>query len=165
VWEAFTEMRLPIASDLPFAYNLSAEGGYRYSNYTLGGTTNTYKFGLEWAPIQDIRLRGGYNRKSLRLPKQYLQRQHLGGYLRYPRPLHLRAREFEVLSDTGCAYCATAPAAGRRAHGATPPHGRNRAAPAKAHCQARALFAKKDSAQVASRPAAICTRRVRISSR
>jgi iron complex outermembrane receptor protein len=67
VWEGFTEMRLPIMSDLPFAYNLSADAGYRYSNYTLGGTTNTYKFGLEWAPIQDIRLRGGYNR-AVRAP-------------------------------------------------------------------------------------------------
>jgi outer membrane receptor protein involved in Fe transport len=67
VWEGFTELRLPLMSDLPFAYNLSAEAGYRYSNYTLGGTTNTYKFGLEWAPIQDIRLRGGYNR-AVRAP-------------------------------------------------------------------------------------------------
>ena len=33
----------------------------------MGGTTNTYKFGLEWAPIQDIRLRGGYNR-AVRAP-------------------------------------------------------------------------------------------------
>jgi outer membrane receptor protein involved in Fe transport len=67
VWEAFTEMRLPIINDLPGAYNLSAEAGYRYSSYTLGGKTNTYKFGLEWAPIQDVRLRGGYNR-AVRAP-------------------------------------------------------------------------------------------------
>jgi iron complex outermembrane receptor protein len=67
VWEAFTEMRLPIMNDVPGAYNLSAEAGYRYSNYTLGGKTNTYKFGVEWAPIQDARLRGGYNR-AIRAP-------------------------------------------------------------------------------------------------
>jgi iron complex outermembrane recepter protein len=67
VWEGFTEVRLPIMNDMPFAYSLSAEAGYRYSNYTLGGTTNTYKFGLEWSPIKDVRLRGGYNR-AVRAP-------------------------------------------------------------------------------------------------
>ncbi|MBS0417402.1 MAG: TonB-dependent receptor [Proteobacteria bacterium] len=67
VWEGFTEVRLPIMNDLPFAYSLSADAGYRFSNYTLGGTTNTYKFGVEWAPIPDVRLRGGYNR-AVRAP-------------------------------------------------------------------------------------------------
>jgi iron complex outermembrane receptor protein len=67
VWEGFTEVRLPIMNDLPFAYSLSADAGYRYSSYTLGGKTNTYKFGLEWAPIQDVRIRGGYNR-AVRAP-------------------------------------------------------------------------------------------------
>jgi iron complex outermembrane receptor protein len=67
VWEGFTEMRLPIINDMPFAYSLSADAGYRYSKYTLGGTTNTYKFGVEWAPIQDIRFRGSYNR-AVRAP-------------------------------------------------------------------------------------------------
>jgi iron complex outermembrane receptor protein len=67
VWEGFTEARLPIINDMPFAYSLSADAGYRYSNYTLGGTTNTYKFGLEWSPIHDVRLRGGYNR-AVRAP-------------------------------------------------------------------------------------------------
>jgi iron complex outermembrane receptor protein len=67
VGEAFTEMRLPIMDDKPGAYALSADAGYRYSNYTSGYNTNTYKFGLEWAPIRDIRLRGGYNR-AVRAP-------------------------------------------------------------------------------------------------
>ena len=30
--------------------DLSVEGGYRYSSYTVGFDTNTYKLGLEWAP-------------------------------------------------------------------------------------------------------------------
>jgi iron complex outermembrane receptor protein len=67
VWEGFTEVRLPIMNDMPFAYSLSADAGYRYSNYTLGGTTNTYKFGVEWAPIPDVRFRGSYNR-AVRAP-------------------------------------------------------------------------------------------------
>ncbi|GAC1675060.1 MAG: TonB-dependent receptor [Steroidobacteraceae bacterium] len=67
VWEAFTEARLPIMNDIPGAYNLSADAGYRYSNYTLGFKTNTYKFGVEWAPVQDVRFRAGYN-KAIRAP-------------------------------------------------------------------------------------------------
>jgi iron complex outermembrane recepter protein len=67
VGEAFTEMTLPIMDDKPGAYALSANAGYRYSSYTDGFDTNTYKFGVEWAPIRDIRLRGGYNR-AIRAP-------------------------------------------------------------------------------------------------
>jgi iron complex outermembrane receptor protein len=67
VWEGFTEARLPIFEEKPGAYNLSVEAGYRYSSYTLGFNTNTYKVGLEWAPIQDVRLRGSYNR-AVRAP-------------------------------------------------------------------------------------------------
>ena len=67
VWESFTEARLPLIDDKPGAYKLSLDAGYRYSSYTLGFNTNTYKVGLEWAPIQDVRLRGGYNR-AVRAP-------------------------------------------------------------------------------------------------
>jgi len=67
VSEIFTEGRLPIANDLPGAYDLSVEAGYRYSSYTSGYDTRTYKFGVEYAPIKDLRLRGGYNR-AVRAP-------------------------------------------------------------------------------------------------
>lgn len=67
LWEGFTEMRLPLIDEKPGAYLLSLNAGYRYSSYTLGFNTNTYKFGLEWAPIQSVRVRGGYNR-AVRAP-------------------------------------------------------------------------------------------------
>jgi iron complex outermembrane receptor protein len=67
VWEGFTELRLPLIDEKPGAYLLSLDAGYRYSSYTLGFNTNTYKMGLEWAPIQDVRLRAGYNR-AVRAP-------------------------------------------------------------------------------------------------
>jgi iron complex outermembrane recepter protein len=67
VGEVFTEFRVPLADDKPGAYLLNLDGGYRYSNYTTGFSTNTYKLGLEWAPIQDLRVRGGYNR-AVRAP-------------------------------------------------------------------------------------------------
>ena len=67
LWEGYTEMRLPLIDDKPGAYRLSLDAGYRYSSYTLGFNTNTYKVGLEWAPLQDLRFRGGYNR-AVRVP-------------------------------------------------------------------------------------------------
>ena len=67
VAEMFTEMRLPIVDEKPGIYNLSAEAGYRYSDYTSGYKSNTYKLGLEYAPIQAFRLRASYNR-AIRAP-------------------------------------------------------------------------------------------------
>lgn len=67
VAELFTEFSLPILDDKPGAYALSATGGYRYSSYTTGFNTNTFKLGLEWAPVQDIRARASYNR-AVRAP-------------------------------------------------------------------------------------------------
>ena len=67
VWEGFTELRMPLVTDRTGAEDLSLEGGYRYSSYTEGFTTNTYKLGLEWAPVHDIRLRGSYQR-AVRAP-------------------------------------------------------------------------------------------------
>jgi iron complex outermembrane recepter protein len=67
VREAFTELRLPLAQHQPFAEDLSVEAGYRYSKYSEGFNTNTYKIGLEWAPVRDVRLRGSYER-AVRAP-------------------------------------------------------------------------------------------------
>jgi iron complex outermembrane recepter protein len=58
--ELFTEARLPLMQDMPFAHELSFETGYRYSDYTVGFKTNTYKFGLDWAPVSDVRVRGSF---------------------------------------------------------------------------------------------------------
>jgi iron complex outermembrane receptor protein len=41
--------------------------GYRYSDYSEGFKTNTYKGGFEWAPIHDARLRATYAR-AVRAP-------------------------------------------------------------------------------------------------
>ena len=68
VWEGFTEARLPLVEDMPGFKSLSIEAGYRYSEYNLAfGSTNTFKAGLEWAPISDVRLRAMFNR-AVRAP-------------------------------------------------------------------------------------------------
>jgi iron complex outermembrane receptor protein len=65
--EGFVEARMPIAEDKPGAQLLDAETGYRYSSYSLGFKTNTYKFGVDWAPVQDVRFRGTFAR-AVRAP-------------------------------------------------------------------------------------------------
>jgi iron complex outermembrane recepter protein len=67
VAEVFTEFNLPIMDGIPGAEQLAFDGGYRYSSYNLGFKTNTFKLGLEWAPIRDVRFRGSYNR-AVRAP-------------------------------------------------------------------------------------------------
>jgi outer membrane receptor protein involved in Fe transport len=67
VMEAFGEIRIPVVQDTPFFHDLSFEGGYRYSDYSTGISTSTYKLALNWAPTPDIRFRGSYNR-AVRAP-------------------------------------------------------------------------------------------------
>jgi outer membrane receptor protein involved in Fe transport len=62
VEELFFEGRVPIAQDRAGMESLSFDTAYRYSDYGDGVQTDTYKFGLEWAPVQDVRLRGSYQR-------------------------------------------------------------------------------------------------------
>jgi iron complex outermembrane recepter protein len=65
--EGFMEARMPLVEDQPFAQSLDVEAGYRYSSYNLGFKTNTYKFGVDWSPVHDVRLRGSFAR-AVRAP-------------------------------------------------------------------------------------------------
>jgi outer membrane receptor protein involved in Fe transport len=65
--DVFAEARMALLEDKPFAQSLSMEAGYRYSDYSLDFNTDTYKLGLEWTPIQDIRARASYQR-AVRVP-------------------------------------------------------------------------------------------------
>jgi outer membrane receptor protein involved in Fe transport len=75
VREIFAEARLPILQDKAFAKVLSAEAGYRYSDYNLGFDTDSYKLGLDWAPVDSIRFRGSYQRavRSPNIQELFLQ--------------------------------------------------------------------------------------------
>ena len=67
VKEVYFELRVPIAHDQPFFKDLTFDSGYRFSHYSEAGDTNTYKFGIEWKPIDDLLIRGSYNR-AVRAP-------------------------------------------------------------------------------------------------
>jgi iron complex outermembrane recepter protein len=67
VGEAFAEFRAPLVQDAPGAYDLTADAGYRWSNYSTAGVTNTYKFEVQYAPIKDARMRFSFDR-AVRAP-------------------------------------------------------------------------------------------------
>lgn len=71
VYEGYGELVVPLLQDTPGFHSLTLEGGARYSSQKVfgGGTNNswTYKGGLSWEPIEDIKLRGNYAR-AVRAP-------------------------------------------------------------------------------------------------
>jgi outer membrane receptor protein involved in Fe transport len=71
VYEAYGEIIAPLIEDKPGFKSLTLEAGARYSKYNVDGggspETWTYKAGLSWEPINDLKLRGNYAR-AVRAP-------------------------------------------------------------------------------------------------
>jgi outer membrane receptor protein involved in Fe transport len=68
VKEAFGEIRIPLLKDIPFFHELTLSGAGRVSKYQGGvGTVYSYNGGIDYAPVQDIRLRANYSR-AVRAP-------------------------------------------------------------------------------------------------
>ncbi len=59
--EAFTELQVPVLKDVPGAKALDLNAALRYAKYSTIGGVNTWKAGLDWAPVQDVRFRGVYS--------------------------------------------------------------------------------------------------------
>lgn len=57
VKEAFFETVVPLARDMPALHRLEFNGAARYTDYSLSGDVTTWKVGLSYNPIQDLRLR------------------------------------------------------------------------------------------------------------
>lgn len=70
VTELLGEINVPLVQE-GFVHNLSVNGAYRYSHYSLSNgrseNTSTYKGELEFAPIRDVRLRATFNH-AVRVP-------------------------------------------------------------------------------------------------
>ncbi len=65
--DIFAEASIPLVQGKPFAEQLSFDTAYRYSDYNSGIQTDTYKFGADWAPVEDIRFRASFQR-AVRAP-------------------------------------------------------------------------------------------------
>jgi len=74
VSEFYTEWEIPIVTGVTGIQELTFRGQYRYSDYDREGNntsssvdTNTYGFSLAWTPIDQLRVRAGYQR-AVRAP-------------------------------------------------------------------------------------------------
>ncbi|MEO0550413.1 MAG: TonB-dependent receptor [Pseudomonadota bacterium] len=67
VYEVFGEVVVPILVDEPFANLLEFEAGARYSEYSTSGGVWTWKAGGQWAPLDNLRVRGMWQR-AVRAP-------------------------------------------------------------------------------------------------
>jgi outer membrane receptor protein involved in Fe transport len=81
VYELFGEARVPLVQDKFLVKNLSFDGAYRFSQYSTAGRTDTYEAQLEYSPVRDFTLRGGYNR-AVRAPNvnELFSAQAIGNY-------------------------------------------------------------------------------------
>jgi iron complex outermembrane recepter protein len=65
--ELFGEVLIPVLKDLPAVHELNLDFAYRFSDYSTIGEVSTYKGSVDWAPLQSLRVRGGYQR-AIRAP-------------------------------------------------------------------------------------------------
>ncbi|MDF2434864.1 MAG: iron complex outerrane recepter protein, partial [Mucilaginibacter sp.] len=65
--EGFAELNIPVIKDKPLINALSVDAAIRYTKYDPSGPATTYKVGVIYEPIPDIRLRGSYS-KDIRAP-------------------------------------------------------------------------------------------------
>jgi iron complex outermembrane recepter protein len=67
VMEEYVELRVPLVQGKDWAEELLFETAYRTSDYNLAGRVGTFKFGLQWQPVDDVRFRTSFNR-AIRAP-------------------------------------------------------------------------------------------------
>ncbi len=67
VTEGFVETVIPLAKDEVWARSFDLNGAVRATSYSVSGYVTTWKVGVTWAPIDDIRLRGTKSR-DIRAP-------------------------------------------------------------------------------------------------
>jgi iron complex outermembrane receptor protein len=60
VKEAYAELNAPLLAHMPFAELLELDAAARISDYSTSGSTTTFKGGVNWKPVADLRLRGSY---------------------------------------------------------------------------------------------------------
>ena len=79
VSEAFVETLVPLARGLPGAYKLEFDGAFRETHYSTSGSVSTWKLGLNYSPVKDLRFRATVSR-DIRAPN--LNDLYLGGRVR-----------------------------------------------------------------------------------
>ncbi|MEJ0007172.1 MAG: TonB-dependent receptor [Steroidobacteraceae bacterium] len=58
VSSVYAELNVPVLKDLPGVESLTTDLSGRLDHYSTFGNATTYKFGVEYTPIEDVRFRG-----------------------------------------------------------------------------------------------------------
>ncbi|MEJ1969164.1 MAG: TonB-dependent receptor [Rhizomicrobium sp.] len=56
--EVYAEIGVPLLHDLPAAKSIDANAAVRYTDYSQSGGVTTWKYGVNWLVVDDLRLRG-----------------------------------------------------------------------------------------------------------
>ena len=67
VYEIFGETIVPLMSDAAFAKSLDVELGFRFADYNPSGSNTTWKAGLNWEPVDGLRIRA-MQQRAVRAP-------------------------------------------------------------------------------------------------
>lgn len=70
VYEGDLELDVPLLKDLPLVQSLSASAAGRFTQYSISGSAQTWRLGLEWQPIDDVKIRATRSR-DIRAPTLY----------------------------------------------------------------------------------------------
>jgi outer membrane receptor protein involved in Fe transport len=70
VWEVGGETVVPLLKDFPLIENLEFNGALRYTQYSISGSAITWKAGLNYQPVHDLRFRVTESR-DIRAPSLY----------------------------------------------------------------------------------------------
>ncbi|MDP3738226.1 MAG: TonB-dependent receptor [Hyphomonadaceae bacterium] len=62
VFEQFVEGIIPLVEDKAFARAINLELGFRNSNYSTSGVTESFKYGADWEVVDGLRFRGMFQR-------------------------------------------------------------------------------------------------------
>jgi outer membrane receptor protein involved in Fe transport len=84
--EAFVEVSIPVLSNMTGIDYLGLDAGYRRSDHNIVGSFDTYMAGLEYKPVESVKLRGSYQRAT-RAPSVFeLFRPQTEGFPAYRDP-------------------------------------------------------------------------------
>jgi len=64
VKEVYTEFLLPLARDLSFAKSVDLNAAVRYADYSISGDAISWKVGLTYTPVDDVKLRATQSRDT-----------------------------------------------------------------------------------------------------
>lgn len=67
VKEAYIEVTVPLAKDVPFLHSLSLNGAARYADYSTVGGQSAWKIGATWEPVEGLNIRAARSR-DIRAP-------------------------------------------------------------------------------------------------